>query len=157
MMKMSQEDARFCIIKIDCRIFQGFEEGKTDGTITARVLFDGTNGTMVNQRTRIRDPKRSSDRLTSQEIYEGEVDAQRAHLHTNNRGLESPETHLDCTVQLGLARMSDAVWKCSVHSQGVHVWCGVGFSLLVSFLIATWSSNPMFCGPLCRDLTQVGR
>ena len=51
--------------------------------------------------------------------------------------------------------MLGAVRKDGLHGQSGHIWCGVGFLLLVTCPSA-FGRLSVFCGPLCEDLAHAG-
>ena len=59
MLKLSEKEAKERYPKLVAASLGGQRKDKKNGTYTARVLFDGTNGISVSKRTRVRDQKRS--------------------------------------------------------------------------------------------------
>ena len=58
-LKYSEEEARACYPDLVVASLGAQRKDKPNGEVSARVLFDGTNGLAVNTRTRIRDQERS--------------------------------------------------------------------------------------------------
>ena len=58
-LKLTEDDARTQFPGLVIASLGAQRKEKPGGVITARVLFDGSNGIYVNQRTRIRDQERS--------------------------------------------------------------------------------------------------
>ena len=58
-LKFSEEEARAKFPNLVVGALGAQQKDKPGGEITARVLFDGTNGIMVNRRTQIRDRERA--------------------------------------------------------------------------------------------------
>ena len=58
-LKLSEAEARSLYPKLVVASLGANRKDKPNGVVTARVLFDGTNGIHVNKRTRIRDQERS--------------------------------------------------------------------------------------------------
>ena len=59
MLKLTETEARGRFPDLVVASLGAVRKDKSGGVVTARVLFDGTNGIYVNRRTRIRDQKRS--------------------------------------------------------------------------------------------------
>ena len=59
MLKLTETEARLRFLDLVVASLGAIRKDKPGGVVTARVLFDGTNGIYVNRRTRIRDQERS--------------------------------------------------------------------------------------------------
>ena len=58
-LKLTEEEARARFPNLVVASLGANRKDKPDGTVSARVLFDGTNGVEVNKKTRIRDQERA--------------------------------------------------------------------------------------------------
>ena len=60
MLKLSEREARIQYPDLVVVALGANKKGKPNGIISARVLFDGSNGIAVNRRTRIRDQEQAA-------------------------------------------------------------------------------------------------
>ena len=58
-LKLTETEARLIFPDFVVASLGGIRQDKPGGVVTARVLFNGTNGIYVNRRSRIRDQVRS--------------------------------------------------------------------------------------------------
>ena len=82
MLKLSETEARARFPNLVVASLGANRKDKPNGTVTARVLFDGTHGISVNKRTRIRDQERApiaADLKRSMRESERRVDYIRTH------------------------------------------------------------------------------
>ena len=92
MLKLREEEARAKFPNLVVASLGALKKDKPDGTVTARVLFDGTHGIQVNRRTRIRDQERGSHCIRSQEVNERKGQDRRADFRFDGRREGSPQT-----------------------------------------------------------------
>ena len=81
-LKFSETEARRRCPDVVVVSLGTIREDKPNGTVTARVLFDGTHGVEINTRTRIRDQERSSHRRKLEAVDERKDDAGRKNMRS---------------------------------------------------------------------------
>ena len=86
--ELSEEDARRQYPGLVIASLGANRKEKSDGTITARVLHDGSNGRAVIRRTRVRD----QERLETRDALEGEE--KRKNVGFDGRCEEGPSPNL---------------------------------------------------------------
>ena len=132
-----------------CRCEFGRHEEEKDGALTARVLFDGTNGTYVNASTHLREQERSPvagdiKRFMREKARVGEptfgltADIKEAQIPIHS----SDWAH--ARVAVGIGR------RCVREHRG-HVWSLLSVLLVEPSLNSSWQIVPVHCCSL-RDI-----
>ena len=148
---MSDSRPRVRFLNLTVASLGANEKDKPSGIVTARVLFDGTNGIAVNRRTRIRDQERAPIA----------VDLKRSmRKKKNQRGVRT------CAFPIGKFRSKSATGTSSIaksgpasqctstqwgplESPGPRTVCEGGFSNWTAFAVHRWRA--------CGDLAHAGR
>ena len=130
---------------------------KSDGTPTARVLHDGSNGIPVNRRTRVRDQERCP---MASDLKRGMREKARRGEETFALTADVKEAHR----QIPVARRDWRLLGCRVrpgtfclYKQGRYFWDLIGFILLVTDWIGDRKACTISSRFICGHMDHAGR
>ena len=154
--KLSEEDAKRLYLGLVIASIGANRKEKSHGSITARVLHDGSNGIAVNKRTSVWDPERGPmasylKRAMREKAKSGET------TFSLTAGVK--EAHR----QIPVAREDWWLLGCRVrrgtyvytHTHGRHIRYIASFVLLVEDRIRDWQIDAIRCRPVCYYLGYV--
>ena len=139
---LSEEDAKRQCPGLVIASLGANRKEKSDGSITARVLHDGSNGIAVNKRTRVRPGKMSPGvRLETCDAREGRKRRNDICLDGGCEGSTSPNPGREG--RLAVTRMPCPTRYLRLHKHGRHI-------RLTSARIRDWQIDAMRCRPVCH-------
>ena len=150
-----QDDARQRYPDLVVASLGAQRKDKPGGTVSARVLFDGTHGITVNTRIRIRDQERGPNAADLKRIMR---EKSRVGVPTFALTADVSEAHRQIPVaeQDWHPRVSSGSWWFSLHQHSGYVWRRISTLLLVTCCLSHRSCRSEFGRQISLHVAHVG-
>ena len=149
-MKHTEEEAKRLYPGLIVASLGANRKEKSDGTLTARVLHDGSNGLPVNRRTRVRDQERCP---MASDLKRGMREKARRGEKTFALTANVKEAHR----QIPVSRRGWRLLGCRVRPSTFVYINTFRFSLLVENRFRNWKVGTVRCRHIRDHMVHVGR